>query len=390
MPPNLSPEIMYGMSLIEKTEHFQKIITALESLQEFYINISVEEKAKALKLPKKQSKSVMIKSKSYREKANEVSETLKKIRGNYEAPYQMLPLYHYSTIKQEVQVINKELSLAQMLFQYSPDTSVIESKQLCEIVYFLDKKELGSFDGSQSFDKIVSVPTKAAFLEKGIFSLQIFTDRHSSKEQKIGELELKQEAFRLTNEINASFNSPTIQFRVTLKIRQATRKDEIKLIEKSIIVIDKLFPLCIIPEIPVLDFPLLKSKSEDGIPAGLREIDINDPDDVGNLICVSYLEKKIKFYTSFVEKASNQGRKVPTRVKEKLQTLTLNHVTLMKEIDQGRLTPHLYKTYLQKQASKDQSLLSYFSSKKMENKVQIVRERLHCIMNELHSFESQY
>lgn len=122
------------------------------------------------------------------------------------------------------------------------------------------------------------------------------------------------------------------------------------------------------------------------LPAILREIDVRDPDDIGNLIVASYLDKKIASYSAMIKQLSDKGAKIPEAMHSKLLLMTKNKAILGNQISSGKLPAATYKKYLENQRAKDQALFGYLKVHGQTTKMNIVKDRLICIQNELKSF----
>jgi hypothetical protein len=124
----------------------------------------------------------------------------------------------------------------------------------------------------------------------------------------------------------------------------------------------------------------------ENLPSGVNHIDIQDPDNAGNLICVSYLEKRIKVLNLQMATAINKGMKVPDAIKNKVKLMIRNKTILEGSINSEKLSPEQYKEILGKQLEKDKATLEYLVKCKQDKNAAIVRERIDCINNELSSF----
>jgi len=118
-------------------------------------------------------------------------------------------------------------------------------------------------------------------------------------------------------------------------------------------------------------------------PEGVLPLDVKDPDNIGNMVVGTYVEKRMNEMKAIVNKISQAGNKVPEPLMKKLLAVTKNCSSLKAQMESGKLTNDEYKKMINLQLAKDQKLHKYLTELKQLKKAKIVQERIDAINYEL-------
>eukprot|EP01022_Parablepharisma_sp_SALTPOND_P036604 TRINITY_DN999_c0_g1_i1.p2 TRINITY_DN999_c0_g1~~TRINITY_DN999_c0_g1_i1.p2 ORF type:complete len:530 (-),score=95.45 TRINITY_DN999_c0_g1_i1:13876-15426(-) len=413
--PPLTSEILFGIPHQERINAFQEILTHLQKQL-----IEVQALAKS---PKKDKTSLAAAQKKYTYLTTSIN-TLKELMKNEWAP---VPVYHFETDIAESSVVQKEVGLNEILLEYYPDPKMAK-KQYYRMFYKLKgagETAQGVFEAFEK--KKIKIPFPKGFknIHECTLSLELKGRMYLLFKPVRAQLKAKLSALETSNTVE--FDIPEkrgkYNIRAIVKIRAPTNGNTTKTVETKELVLDKVYPpfkqqgesgirlvkttasagsevkqrpkeikkqqkaasQAVTKAQPKGDPPL--PKSLDDLPSGVREIDVKDPDDVGNLICASYLEKKIATYTSVVKQLSEKGQKVPDQLREKLAVMVRNNAAIKGQIDAGKLTPQVYKQFLQAQLEKDHKLLGYLEKIGQKQKAAMVKDRMQCLIKEIKSLQ---
>ncbi|CDW72042.1 UNKNOWN [Stylonychia lemnae] len=114
------------------------------------------------------------------------------------------------------------------------------------------------------------------------------------------------------------------------------------------------------------------------LPEGVNQVDVDDPDNITNLTCVSLLEKKLAQQQALMNKCIEDGVRPSQEIKDRLLA-----ITKQKMAKTGKLTGEMYNEYMSRQIAKDAQLLKYFIQSGDVKKANLVRERIKIIQEEL-------
>ena len=104
----------------------------------------------------------------------------------------------------------------------------------------------------------------------------------------------------------------------------------------------------------------------------MTQKDVEDPDNLANMTCMSYIERRLEEQEAKVKHYAEEGVRLPPDDKEKLMALTRQKGAISGSISSGKLTEVKYKEYMQLQLAKDQKLLDLFNRLDMPAKAKIV------------------
>jgi hypothetical protein len=94
------------------------------------------------------------------------------------------------------------------------------------------------------------------------------------------------------------------------------------------------------------------------LPEGISQNDVEDPDNMGNMTCMSYIERRLAEQQAKVQHYATEGIRLPPEEKDRLMALTRQKGAIAGSINSGKLTEDKYKEYMQKQLAKDAKLLA--------------------------------
>ena len=112
-------------------------------------------------------------------------------------------------------------------------------------------------------------------------------------------------------------------------------------------------------------------------------MDLQDPDNINNLTCMSYIEKRLQDYNGLIKKCMEEGKIAPAQIKNKSKELMKQKCIITNQANSGQLKPEEYENYLKLQIKKDQNMLQYFVKNNDAKKAAIVKERIKIIQEEL-------
>jgi len=418
--PPLTPETLFDQDIAERVKSFQVLTDKLQ------LQLS-EQKAIAKEYIDKQKKdkSVRGEAEKYVKRAEETAKIIKQVQENQKNQWRPLPLFHIATTSIESEVIQEDINPGELIIEYNPPPEM-HDKDDYKMDYIIATKEetcKGSFEAHKKQAILLKFPGSYKHLDRAeaVFTLASSSMLFFSKSH--GTLKMKLDKFAKQGKIPMQFIDDAKKYKIdiVLKIRKPTKSKELVTKDTKELIIDhfyepfqKSLKLTSSPQNPasVVNKPKpLASKEEEkksqstvpkpafpngqdpplptplpNLPMGIREIDVKDPDDIGNLTCCSYLEKKIGEYKEIIQKMTQAERAIPKQIGEKLAAMSKNKAAIEAQIESGKLSPEMYKMFLNTQLKKDQLLIVYLHKLNQRNKVQIVKERILCIQNELKSF----
>jgi len=102
-----------------------------------------------------------------------------------------------------------------------------------------------------------------------------------------------------------------------------------------------------------------------------------------NIVCMSYMEKRIADYNKQIQKCISDGVMTPQALKDKFFGISRQKMMLTKQANDGTLSPEKYGEDLQKQMIKDKKLYVYLTKINETQKADLVKERLNITQAEL-------
>ena len=119
------------------------------------------------------------------------------------------------------------------------------------------------------------------------------------------------------------------------------------------------------------------------IPKGLKQDDLNDPNNIGNLTsyayCVFYIAELQKEFKQFTD----NGTLVPPELKKKITDANRNMNSIKNSVENQRLSPQQYKGYLETQVNKDKIMYLFFKEHNQAAKMETVKRRIQIITKEI-------
>lgn len=95
------------------------------------------------------------------------------------------------------------------------------------------------------------------------------------------------------------------------------------------------------------------------LPDGVTEDDIKNPDNKRNLICMSYIEKRLAQQQAKIKGYTEREERIPPAERQLLMDLTFMKGMNENSIAQGKLTEAMYGNLVNLQLAKDQRLLPF-------------------------------
>lgn len=415
--PPLTPELMYGQETDARIKELQKLIDNLQSQLNQHRTIATEYVQKS-----KKDKAMKAAAIPHVEKAEKCKKMIEKIKEIMKNPWSQVPLFRVETVEEEKEVIQDDVDTNELVIEYTPDQKMIGNSSY-KIEYLVATKEenaKGTFAAHNPETLRLNFSKSIRHINQGeaVFTLKskgfVFSDT-------LATLKLKLDKFGTQGKIQVLFQDDGGKLKTELlfKIKKPTKKKEMVKTEIKEVIIDALYPPFrekevtskvlkseprsqIAPKKKLISQEEVKKKQTSAVisqgkdavlpekltdlPAILREIDVRDPDDIGNLIVASYLDKKIASYSAMIKQLSDKGAKIPEAMHSKLLLMTKNKAILGNQISSGKLPAATYKKYLENQRAKDQALFGYLKVHGQTTKMNIVKDRLICIQNELKSF----
>eukprot|EP01022_Parablepharisma_sp_SALTPOND_P020090 TRINITY_DN355_c0_g1_i1.p1 TRINITY_DN355_c0_g1~~TRINITY_DN355_c0_g1_i1.p1 ORF type:complete len:896 (-),score=202.27 TRINITY_DN355_c0_g1_i1:4495-7182(-) len=422
--PPLTPEIMFDQDIENRVKAFQLLIEKLQAQL-------AQQKALAKEYIEKSKKDKFSKgtAEKHVKKAEENAKLIAAVKENMKNQWQPLPLYHIETVQEEKEVIQEDVGPLEVMIDYTPDSQLAgKDYRIDYIVATKEETAKGSFEASKKASIKAPLPKSARHIERGEAALTLASKSLLIFNKSHGTMKLKLDKFAKQGKIPVQFTDDSKKYKmeVIFKIRKPTKAKELAMHEYKELVIDHFYPpfrakdsqkvsmpsapprdpgSAVAPKSPMLEEQKTKKPTSEvvkgatagkdpplpsplpNLPKILREADVKDPDDAGNLICSSYLDKKIEAYTATVKQLTEKSQKIPPAMKEKLSVMTKNKAVIEAQIGSGKLTSEMYKKFLESQLQKDQVLFSYLKSLGQTSKMSIVKDRILCIQKELASFQ---
>ncbi len=416
--PPLTPEIMFDMDIEARVKTFQALTDKLQA------QLS-QQKALAKEFIDKSKKEKAFKglAEKHVQKAEENSRLLSQVREVMKNQWQPVPLFHMQMVQEDREVIQEDIAPNELVIDFTPDPKMAGKTDyhFDYVVASKDEVQKGTFDAFKKNEVHITMAKSIKHLERAEASLTLTGKSMLLFTKNLGGTKLKLDKFAKQGKIPVEFSDEDKKYKMTavFMIRRPTKSKEFVKEEHKELVIDHVYPAFRSPppkspaaphpasraSVAVTKRPLEEQKTKKSnsqiapqkggdpplpsplpdLPKILREIDVKDPDDVGNLVCSSYLEKKIASYMAAIKQMSDKGHKIPQPMSDKLTAMTKNQAILTSQIDSGKLAPETYKKYLDGQLRKDQVLLSYLKGLNQKSKMAIVMDRIICIQKELKS-----
>lgn len=410
----LTPEKMYAEEQKDKVLAIESLIRSLQDTIKMY-----ENNAKSVVAAGKKGKDPT-KLQKIMQEAKAVQLQIAKLKANIKDEWQPVPKYHIETLINEKEIIQEEIKSTEVAIEYKADPNMAPLNYLT-IKYTITSKFQnieGTFDGNLSTTIKIPYEKGIKHIEQAEITLQISGRSLLVFRKTRGSISFKLDKFASQGKIQTKlpYNRNKYDITVTFMIRQPTITPEILQTEYKQLIIDRIYPSykpqkraantsksTAIPEQkrqtqaaktqsiapsapkPPGNPPQIQRK-EEPMPQGITEVDVKDPDNIGNLVCVSYLKKRMDVYTKAVKEISEKGEPIPKMLKDKLNDVTKNYGIITSQIQNQKLTPENYKKYLELQMQKDNILRKYLENIGQTAKAKIVIERLQCITTELKSF----
>lgn len=419
--PPLTPDIMFDCTKEKRDKLYNDVIIQLQKQ-----SAPLQKKIDAFKkLSKKDRTRYAQQMLPIAKKAKEAELMINTLKGAAKNPWTPVPVCHIEPTYQEVDITNKDIKANILVVEYFPDQKMTK-KQYYVLFYKLKhSKEATRGETEGYMNKKIEIP-----FPKGVKSIHECTLTLKLKGRKYflfkpfrAKLKLKLEELEHVNEIKhqvPEFRNKYV-INATIKVRLPSDGRSTKTVEGKELIVNKLYtpfrghagpvitqapakqPASVVPQskpaakpaaasqppiktevkqAPKADPPLPKQLE---LPSNITAQDMVDPDNVANLICVSYLDKRITYYNNMIKQVSNQGRKVPDSIVKTVNQMVKNKATIEGQIERGVLTAENYKEFLQMQLEKDNKLLECLAKYKQEKKMVIVKERIVCLKDEINS-----
>ena len=411
MPPKLTPEILLNTTMEKRKASYTELTKLLHEERLFYQN--------QIRSSQQENSSVMS---HYTERIREISHLISTMTNDHRNPWIPCPLYHKETDRVEVNAIQRDIKEGEVVIEYFPSPNLTKNNN-CFAHYEL-RGEGGIFKGEFSgfrYDKIkIQLPKRQKNIHEHELSFKLQEKQCFCCMPIRARIETK--LLNLEEASTAVYNQPGVNsFKVVVRIRAPSNGSNTEFIERENIVIDKIYPgfrevvqsprrlpsnepsnniirrNTSIKEEKKITQPNLGKKNTmeqdrplpevlENLPNGVKDADIRDPDNVDNLVCVTYLEERIKVLNSRMQKLAEEGKKVPDVMKNKVLLMVRNLSLLKASIENEKLSIEQYKEYLGRQLAKDKAVLEYLVKHNQNTKAGTVRVRIEFINKELASF----
>eukprot|EP00826_Nyctotherus_ovalis_P038864 TRINITY_DN3676_c0_g1_i4.p1 TRINITY_DN3676_c0_g1~~TRINITY_DN3676_c0_g1_i4.p1 ORF type:complete len:869 (-),score=363.99 TRINITY_DN3676_c0_g1_i4:107-2713(-) len=417
--PPLRPEIMFGKDLKTRIAEFQTLIGKLQEqmANENKLAKSYIEKAK-------KDKSVKVLAENEVKNVKESKILVEKVKANMKNQWQPIPLHKEVITHSEVEIIRRDIGSSDLLVEYAPNHD-LAGKSGYTMEYYIrakDDEKKGSFDPHKKGDFKLSFSKAIRQIEKGEATFELKGKALLLFSKDCGKLSVKLDKFATVGKIPVEFtdSSGKLKLAIALLIQKPTKGKEVRKIENKKLTVTRFYPAFNpaspspaeasqptavarheleeikhpVPSAPAASKAAAQGSAKDpplpsslpNMPGGITEADVKDPDDPGNLVCCSYLEKRIATYNEMVKQLAGKGQQVPPAVKDKLMIMNRNKAIIESQIESGKLTPEAYKGFLETQLKKDMILITYLKTLNQNSKMATVKIRIDCIEAELKSF----
>lgn len=416
--PPLRPEIMFGKDLKARIAEFQTLIGKLQEqmANENKLAKSYIEKAK-------KDKSVKVLAENEVKNVKESKILIEKVKANMKNQWQPIPLYKEVVKHSEVEIVRRDIGSSELLVEYAPNHDLADKSgyTMNYVVRAKDDEKKGSFDPHRRGDFKLSFSKAIKQIEKGEAAFELTGKALLLFSKDCGKLSVKLEKFATVGKIPVEFtdSSGKLKLAIALSIQKPTKGREVRKVENKKLTVTHFYPAFNptspspaempqpaavaghnVEEIkrpappPAASKAAAQTSAKDpplpsslpNMPGGITEADVRDPDDPGNLVCCSYLEKRIATYNETVKQLAGKGHPVPAAVKDKLMLMNRNKAIIESQIESGKLTPEAYKGFLETQLKKDMILITYLKTLNQNSKMATVKTRIDCIEAELKSF----
>lgn len=421
--PPLTPEIMFNCSKEKRDALYNEVIKQLQQ-QALPLRSKLE---KFKRLPKKDRAHLAKQMLPTAKKLKEAEVTINLLKVSSKNPWTPVPVCHVEPTFQEVDITNKEIRHNILSLEYNPDPKIINKKYY--VLFYKLKNDKDAVRGrTPGYDpkKIdIQFPRGTRNISECTLSLKLKGRKYLLFKPFRAKLKLRLEELEHENEIKhqvPEFRNKYV-INVTIRVRLPADGKTTKTVEGKELMVNKVYrpfrgqtgaaltqapakqlaPQKSQAKVPAASSSKPPSKPEAHVqakpvtkgdpplpkqlelPASVTVQDVVDPDNVANLVCVSYLEKRITYYNSLIQQTSKQGKKVPDALSKLVNQMVKNKATIEGQIERGVLTPEKYKGFLEMQLEKDKKLLECLAKYKQERKVPIVKERIQCLQNEINS-----
>ena len=113
-------------------------------------------------------------------------------------------------------------------------------------------------------------------------------------------------------------------------------------------------------------------------------MDVKDPDNINNLCCMSYLEKKTEEFKANMDAALKAGKRDLMKAwQQRWIAANSKKTSIENACGSGQLTPEDYIGACQRQLVKDQAMQAYFQQAGDQKKLAIVADRISVTRGEL-------
>jgi hypothetical protein len=414
--PPLTPEVFHGQETAARIQLFQAMTEKLQAQLNTDKAAAKEciEKSKKVKTGKATAE-------RYVKKAEEAARMLAQVKEIMKNPWQPCPSWHMDTIQEQKEITQEDVQLREVVFETVPNPQAAAKSDL-KLEYVVSTKEetfKGTIDAHVAarvqlpfVKSIKHIERAEAALSLTSSSMLVFSKTHATLQVKLDKF-----ASQTKIPVELTDTSKQLKLQILFKVHAPTKSKEVLTTERKELVIDMIYPAFRSKDVPRTQAaargpPAKKQAQAPGeeqkrssesqvhtagkdpalpeklpnVPRGIREVDVRDPDDAGNLVCVTYLERKVASFTAAVKTISERGGKIPEGLHAKLNLMTKQHAILNAQIESGKLPAPVYKKYLETQLAKDQTLYTYLKQLKQESKMNIVKERIICVQKELQSF----
>eukprot|EP00826_Nyctotherus_ovalis_P054633 TRINITY_DN716_c0_g3_i1.p1 TRINITY_DN716_c0_g3~~TRINITY_DN716_c0_g3_i1.p1 ORF type:complete len:447 (+),score=111.31 TRINITY_DN716_c0_g3_i1:831-2171(+) len=409
IPPKLTSALLFNVTIEKRNEGLMTLMKLLQK-EKLFIQDQVKNR-------RQKDKSVLL---NYAKRDQEINKWIATMKGMARNPWAPCPLYHEESNFIEVQAVHKDIKEGELVLDYVPDPSLAQNSNYV-VVYELrgDRGVLnGEFAGASSNRVSLQLPDRNKNIHEYDLTVQLQEKQCFLCNPIRGKISTK--LLALEESYMAEYKPAQGKFKVVAKVRAPCNGSNTELKETKEVVIDRLYPafreIAAAPQPKQLPASTLQPKPSnpnpptkvggsqavekkktltadpplpkvlEGLPEGVGDVDIRDPDNVGNLVCASYLEKRIGVLNSQISQVAGRGGKIPDAVKNRVNLMVRNNAILQGNIESGKLSPEQYKEYLGRQLVKDKAALEYLEKYKQNTKAALVRERIECINKELVSF----
>lgn len=409
MPPKLTSALLFNVTIEKRNEG---LVTLMKLLQKEKLFIQDQVKNRRQK-----DKSVLL---NYAKRDQEINRWIATMKGMARNPWAPCPLYHEESNFVEVQAVQKDIKEGEVVLDYFPDSSLAQNANY--VVLYQLKGDAGvfsgDFPGSGKNRARLQLPDGCRNAHEYDLTVQLQEKQCFLCNPIRGKISTK--LLALEDSYMAEYSPAQGNFKVVVKVRAPCNGSNTELKETKEVVIDRFYPafreVAAAPQPKQPPASTLQSKPNnpnpptkvggsqaldkkktltadpplpkvlEGLPEGVGDADIRDPDNAGNLVCASYLEKRIGVLNSQISQVAGRGGKIPEAVKSRVNLMVRNNAILQGNIESGKLSPEQYKEYLGRQLVKDKAALEYLEKYKQNTKAALVRERIECITKELASF----